>query len=159
MRGFYVPSVQWKELKTRTLSSLLARRDEWRLSLFKASSPSEEILDSARKGKQFFIWEPLSIVQSSIHNKDFLIETESKAHFCPARALYGCSGGTGVLWRTPERCGGTISVVEEQSQHWWSQATPSSCGLQGGARTGESRWAFAHRAVQPSGSPGETSVS
>lgn len=148
-----------KELKTWTLSSLLARRDEWRLSLFKASSPSEEILDSARKGKQFFIWEPLSIVQSSIHNKDFLIETESEAHSCPAHALYGCSGGTGVLWRTPERRGGNISVVGEQSKHWWSRATPPSCGLQGGARTVESHRPSAHGAVQPPSSPGKAAVS
>lgn len=123
MRGFYVPSALWK-LKMWTLSSLLARGDEWRLSLFKASSASEEILDSSGKGKQFFIWEALSIVQSCVHNTDFLQARDSAAHSCPARALPGCSGAVGVLCRTPEGHGDSVPVVGEQSQPWWSRLTP-----------------------------------
>lgn len=78
-------------------------------------------------------------MQSSIHNKDFLLERDSKAHSCPARALPGCSDGIGGLCRTPEGHGGTVPAAGEQSQHWWPYAVPLRWGLQGGARTGESR--------------------
>ena len=98
-------------------------------------------------------------MQSSIHNKDFLLERDSKAHSCPAHALPGCSGGISGLCRIPEGRGDNIPAVGEQVQHWWSQAIPLSCGLQGGARTGESHRPSAGRAVQPNGSPGKPSVS
>lgn len=96
-------------------------------------------------------------MRSSIHNKDFLLERGSKAHSCPARALPGCSGGVGGLCGTPEGRGGNTPAAGEQRQRRWPQAIPLGCGLQGGARTGESPGPSVGRAVQRNGGPGRAS--
>lgn len=137
-----------KELKRWTPSSVLARGDEWRLSLFGASSPSEEILDSAGKGKQFFIWEALFGVQSCIQHRDFLLDRDSAAHSCPL-----------VLCLAAKVCSaGHLKDTVTMSPWWGAEpalvvlAVPGSCELQGAAGTGQRHRACVCRAMAALGS-------
>lgn len=97
-------------------------------------------------------------MQSSVHDKDFLLERETKAHSCPARAVPACCSGAGVLGRTPE------GLVATPQKRWSTASTggptvPEYSGLQGAARAGEGWGVSFGRALQSHSSPGEASGS